>query len=125
MIQLGLSGFYHDSAAALVIDGKVICAIEEEKLSGEKHDSSFPFKAIQWCLDYTKIRIDEVDMVCWYEDPKIKYERVKKFIGKWGGLRFPKKWRKFNNIVSIFIYPIAININKISIRINISTIFIY
>ena len=97
MIQLGLSGFYHDSAAALVIDGKVICAIEEEKLSGKKHDSSFPFKAIQWCLDYTKIRIDEVDMVCWYEDPKIKYERVKKFIGKWGGLRFPKKWRKFNN----------------------------
>ena len=43
MIQLGLSGFYHDSAAALVIDGKVIAAIEEEKLSGEKHDSSFPF----------------------------------------------------------------------------------
>ncbi len=42
MIQLGLSGFYHDSAAAIVIDGKVICAIEEEKLSGIKHDSSFP-----------------------------------------------------------------------------------
>lgn len=96
MIQLGLSGFYHDSAAALVIDGKVICAIEEEKLSGEKHDSSFPFKAIEWCLDYAKIRIDEVDMVCWYEEPDLKYERVKKFIGKWGGLRFPKKWRKFN-----------------------------
>ena len=96
MIQLGLSGFYHDSAAALVIDGKVICAIEEEKLSGIKHDSSFPFKAIQWCLEYTKITIDEVDMVCWYEEPNIKYERVKKFIGKWGGLRFPKKWREFN-----------------------------
>ena len=44
MIQLGLSAFYHDSAAALVIDGKVICAVEEEKLSGEKHDSSFPLK---------------------------------------------------------------------------------
>jgi carbamoyltransferase len=69
MIQLGLSAFYHDSAAALVIDGKVICAIEEEKLSGEKHDSSFPFKAIQWCLEYTKITIDEIDMVCWYESP--------------------------------------------------------
>jgi carbamoyltransferase len=96
MIQLGLSGFYHDSAATIVIDGKVICAIEEEKLSGIKHDSSFPFKAIQWCLEYTKITIDEVDMVCWYEDPNLKYERVKETIGKWGGLRFPMKWRQFN-----------------------------
>ena len=82
MIQLGLSGFYHDSAAALVIDGKVIAAIEEEKLSGVKHDSSFPFKAIQWVLDYSKITIDEVDMVCWYENPQLKFNRVKKTIGK-------------------------------------------
>ena len=95
MIQLGLSAFYHDSAAALVIDGKVICAIEEEKLSGEKHDSSFPFKAIQWCLEYTKITIDEIDMVCWYENPKDKFERVKQTVGKWFGLRYPIKWRKF------------------------------
>lgn len=96
MIQLGLSGFYHDSAATIVIDGKVICAIEEEKLSGIKHDSSFPFKAIQWCLEYSKITIDEIDMVCWYEEPKLKYQRVKETIGKWGGLRYPKKWREFN-----------------------------
>jgi carbamoyltransferase len=96
MIQLGLSGFYHDSAATIVIDGKVICAIEEEKLSGIKHDSSFPFKAIQWCLEYTKITIDEIDMICWYENPNDKYERVKETIGKWGGLRYPMKWRKFN-----------------------------
>jgi len=96
MIQLGLSGFYHDSAAALLIDGKVIAAIEEEKLSGIKHDSSFPFKAIEWVLSYTKITIDEVDMVCWYEEPSIKYERVKRIVGKWGGVRYPKKWREFN-----------------------------
>jgi carbamoyltransferase len=105
MIQLGLSGFYHDSAAALVINGKVIAAIEEEKLSGIKHDSSFPFKAIEWVLDYAKITIDEVDMVCWYEDPKLKFERVKKELtgnwvdflknsanGKWK--RFLKRWWK-------------------------------
>jgi len=96
MIQLGLSGFYHDSAATIIIDGKVICAIEEEKLSGIKHDNSFPFKAIQWCLDYTKITIDEIDMVCWYEEPKLKYERVKKMIGQYGGLRYVRKWREFN-----------------------------
>ena len=95
MIQLGLSGFYHDSAAAIVIDGKVICAIEEEKLSGEKHDSSFPFRAIQWCLNYSKIAIDEVDMVCWYEDPQLKFDRVKQTIGKWGGFRYPTQWRNF------------------------------
>jgi carbamoyltransferase len=96
MIQLGLSGFYHDSSAALVIDGKVICAIEEEKLSGIKHDSSFPFKAIEWVLKYAQITIDEVDMVCWYEEPTLKYQRVKKTIGQFGGLRHTKKWREFN-----------------------------
>lgn len=95
MIQLGLSGFYHDSAAALLIDGKVIAAIEEEKLSGLKHDSSFPFKAIQWVLEYAQITIDEVDMVCWYEDPKLKFDRVKKIIGKWNGLKYSKKWKSF------------------------------
>ena len=95
MIQLGLSGFYHDSAAALVIDGKVIAAIEEEKLSGIKHDSSFPFKAIEWVLNYAQIKIDEVDMVCWYEDPQLKFDRVKKTVGKWNGFRYPKQWKKF------------------------------
>ena len=95
MIQLGLSGFYHDSAAALVIDGKVIAAIEEEKLSGVKHDGSFPFKAIQWVLEYAQITIDEVDMVCWYEEPKLKFDRVKKTIGSWNGFKYPKKWKAF------------------------------
>jgi len=97
MIQLGLSGFYHDSAAALVIDGKVIAAIEEEKLSGIKHDSSFPFKAIQWVLEYGQIEIDEVDMVCWYEQPDLKFQRVLKQLGtKYMGLkRFFPQWRKF------------------------------
>jgi len=95
MIQLGLSGFYHDSAAALVIDGKVIAAIEEEKLSGVKHDSSFPFKAIEWVLNYAKITIDEIDMVCWYEEPDLKFKRVKKYVGKWKGLKHYKQWKNF------------------------------
>ena len=73
MIQLGISAFYHDSAAALVIDGKVVFAIEEEKLSGIKHDNSFPLKAIEACLSYAQITIDEVDIICWYEIPKLKY----------------------------------------------------
>lgn len=99
MIQLGLSGFYHDSAAALVIDGKVIAAIEEEKITGIKHDSSFPYNAIKWVLDYAQITIDEVDMVCWYEDPKLKFERVKKSItGNWKDFLVNSangKWKSF------------------------------
>ena len=94
MIKLGLSAFYHDSSAALVIDGKVIFAIEEEKLSGIKHDNSFPFKAIQMCLDYARITIDEIDVVCWYETPDLKYDRVEKTLGKkW--LSHYKTWNKF------------------------------
>lgn len=99
MIQLGLSGFYHDSAAALVIDGKVIAAIEEEKLSGIKHDSSFPFKAIEWVLEYSNVTIDEVDMVCWYENPSIKFDRVKKSLtGNWKDFLINNvngKWKNF------------------------------
>ncbi len=84
MIKLGISAFYHDSAAAIVVDGKVIAAIEEEKLSGIKHDNSFPFKAIAWCLSYANITIDDVSVVCWYEDPELKYDRVKHTLGrKW------------------------------------------
>ena len=96
MIKLGLSAFYHDSSAALLIDGKVIFAIEEEKLSGIKHDNSFPFKAIQKCLDYAHITIDEIDVVCWYEDSDLKYDRVKKTLGnRW--LKYYKTWNRFKS----------------------------
>ena len=94
MIQLGLSAFYHDSAAALVIDGKVVFAIEEEKLSGIKHDNSFPLKAVEACLSYAQITINEVDILCWYEVPNIKYDRVSKTLGKrW--IKYFKTWNKF------------------------------
>jgi carbamoyltransferase len=84
MIKLGISAFYHDSAAAIVVDGKVIAAIEEEKLSGIKHDNSFPFKAIAWCLSYANVTVDDIDIVCWYENPELKYDRVKNTLGrKW------------------------------------------
>ena len=94
MIQLGLSAFYHDSAAALVIDGEVIVAIEEEKLSGIKHDNSFPLQAIQLCLDYANITINDIDMICWYEEPALKYDRVSKTLGKrW--IRNFRTWNRF------------------------------
>jgi len=94
MVLLGISAFYHDSAVCLFEDGKVIAAIEEEKLSGIKHDNSFPFKAIKWILENSKMSISDIDTICWYEDPAIKYDRVKNTLGKrWWRNR--KTWKKF------------------------------
>ena len=94
MVLLGISAFYHDSAVCLFEDGKVIAAIEEEKLSGIKHDNSFPIKAIKWVLQYSKKTISDIDTICWYEDPNIKYDRVKNTLGKrWWKNR--KTWKTF------------------------------
>lgn len=76
MIQLGIAAFYHDSAAALVINGEVIAAAEEERFTEIKHDRSFPVNAIKWCLEYSGVKIEEVDQVCWYEQPEVKKDRV-------------------------------------------------
>jgi len=94
MVLLGISAFYHDSAVCLFEDGKVIAAIEEEKLSGIKHDNSFPIKAIEWVLEYSKKTISDIDTICWYEDPAIKYDRVKNTLGK-SWFKNRKTWNKF------------------------------
>lgn len=73
---LGISCFYHDSAAALIVDGKVICAAEEERFSRIKHDSGFPQKAIEFCLDLAGVTIKEIDYVVFYEKPFTKFERI-------------------------------------------------
>ena len=72
MIQLGISAFYHDSAACIVKDGKVLAAIEEERFTGIKHDFSFPKKSIEWLFDYLNLTIEDIDEVCWYENPELK-----------------------------------------------------
>jgi carbamoyltransferase len=94
MLSLGISAFYHDSAVCLFEDGKVIAAIEEEKLSGIKHDNSFPIKSIKWVLEQSNKSIIDVDTICWYEQPDIKYDRVKNTLGKrWWKNR--KVWKEF------------------------------
>ena len=82
MIQLGISAFYHDSAACLVIDGKVVSAAEEERFTGIKHDDSFPINAINWILSSNRISIEGIDQVCWYETPDLKKKRVLKSFNK-------------------------------------------
>jgi carbamoyltransferase len=76
MIVLGISAFYHDSAAALVKDGVVIAAAQEERFSRKKHDSGFPVNAIKWCLDGAGIAAAEVDHIAFYDKPFLKFERL-------------------------------------------------
>lgn len=73
---LGISCFYHDAAAALIQDGKLIAAGEEERFSRIKHDSDFPEKAIEFCLKMGKIRREEIDFAVFYEKPFLKFERM-------------------------------------------------
>ena len=73
---LGISAYYHDSAAALIIDGKIIAAAQEERFSRIKHDSSFPFQAIKFCLDFAKITIKDLNFIVFYEKPFLKFERL-------------------------------------------------
>lgn len=73
---LGISCYYHDSAAALLDDGKIVAACEEERLSRIKHDSGFPLKAINYCLEKGKITPSDLDWVVFYEKPFEKFERI-------------------------------------------------
>ncbi len=76
MIYLGLSAFYHDSAAALVDDGRIIAAAQEERFSRIKHDSGFPHAAIDYCLKEANIDLNAVDHVVFYDKPFLKFERL-------------------------------------------------
>jgi carbamoyltransferase len=76
MRLLGLSAFYHDSAAALVEDGRVVAAAQEERFSRKRHDAGFPAQAIRYCLDRGRVSLDEVDHVVFFEKPLIKFERL-------------------------------------------------
>ncbi|MCM8812336.1 MAG: carbamoyltransferase [Candidatus Omnitrophica bacterium] len=73
---LGVSAFYHDSAAALVQDGTLVAAAQEERFTRKKHSPDFPVNAIKYCLEYSGCRIDELDAVVFYDKPLLKFERL-------------------------------------------------
>src|SRR5678816_1466370 len=73
---LGISAYYHDSAAALLRDGQVVAAAQEERFTRKKHDAGFPHHAIRSCLESTGTRIEEVDFVAFYDKPFLKFERL-------------------------------------------------
>ena len=73
---LGISAFYHDSAATLVVDGKIIAAAQEERFSRKKHDESYPFNAINFVLSERKLKLSEIDHIVFFEKPFLKFERL-------------------------------------------------
>ena len=73
---LGISAFYHDSAAALIIDGKIIAAAQEERFSRKKHDASYPFHAVEYVLKEANLKLSEIDFITFYEKPFLKFERL-------------------------------------------------
>jgi hypothetical protein len=73
---LGISAHYHDSAAALVVDGLPVAAVQEERLSRRKNDAAFPAGAIEWCLEAGGIEPEDLDAVVFYERPMLKFDRI-------------------------------------------------
>ena len=76
MRAIGISALYHDSAAALVEDDRIIAAAQEERFTRKKHDSSFPQNAIEYCLQAGNVRLDELDYIVFYDKPFLKFERL-------------------------------------------------
>ena len=75
-IILGISAFYHDSAACLLIDGKIVSAAQEERFTRIKHDKSYPFNAINFVLSFAKIKLSDVNQIVFFEKPFLKFERL-------------------------------------------------
>lgn len=88
---LGISAHYHDSAAALVVDGVPVAAVQEERLSRRKNDASFPLNAIEWCLDHVKLDPGDLDAVVFYERSMLKFARILTCTLR----AFPRSWRSF------------------------------
>ena len=94
MYILGISCYYHDSAACLIKDGMLIAAAHEERFTGVKHDSSFPCNAIQFCLEHANIKGKDLDFVVFYEKPFLKFERIIKTILS----TYPKSCELFSKV---------------------------
>jgi carbamoyltransferase len=88
---LGISSHYHDSAAALVIDGLPVAAVQEERLSRRKNDTGFPMAAIEWCLERGGVDVDALDAVVFYERPTLKFDRILTTMLR----AFPRSWRAY------------------------------
>ena len=73
---LGISAFYHDSAVALLIDGKITSAAQEERFTRKKHDAGYPHNAVEFVLQHSNIKLSEIDHIVFFEKPFLKFERL-------------------------------------------------
>ena len=73
---LGISAFYHDSAAAIVVDGDIVAAAQEERFTRKKHDAGFPRHAVAYCLDEAGLSPEQLDFIAFYDKPMLKFERL-------------------------------------------------
>jgi carbamoyltransferase len=96
---LGISAFYHDSAAALVIDGEIIAAAQEERFTRKKHDSGYPSNAIDYVLSDSKLTLDQVDYVAFYDKPFLKFERLLETYVAYA----PKGFKSFSKAMPIWL----------------------
>ena len=100
MYILGISAFYHDSAACLISNGEIIAAAQEERFTRKKHDQSFPKNAIDFCLEQAGIDINQVDQVTYYEQPKVKFQRIiKTYISE-----VPKGYSSFLRAMRLWVF---------------------
>ena len=73
---LGISAFYHDSAAALLRDGEIVAAVQEERFTRKKHDPGFPSRGVDYCLKTAGIEVEDLDFVGFYDKPLLKFDRL-------------------------------------------------
>ena len=73
---LGISAYYHDSAACIIKDGKILAAAQEERFTRKKHDASYPHNAIEFVLNFANLKLNQVDKVVFFEKPFLKFERL-------------------------------------------------
>ena len=96
---LGISAFYHDSAAALIDDGTVVAAAQEERFSRKKHDSRFPHNAISYCLKEAQVPLDRLDYIVFYDKPFLKFERLLETYLKFA----PSGFRSFQMAIPLWV----------------------
>ena len=96
---LGISAFYHDSAATILVNGKIVAAAQEERFTRKKHDSEYPFNAVEFVLNYANIKLSEVDQIIFFEKPFLKFERLLETYVAFA----PRGFRSFNIAMPIWL----------------------
>ena len=96
---LGLSAFYHDSAAALVEGGRTVAAAQEERFTRKKHDAGYPANAVAYCLDESGVTLNDVDRIAFYDKPFLKFERLLETYVAFA----PRGFRSFSMAVPVWI----------------------